>query len=345
MFGSDNQAPAHPAILAAIAQANEGRAGSYGDDVWSARALVAMQQVFETQDLDMYLVGTGSAANGLALSLLCPPWGAVLTLSDAHVIGDEGGLPEHFTSGARMIGIGNGQGQLLPQDLTQAANRFSPDNIQGPQPRAVTLSNLSENGIAYRPDEIVALSAICRQQGWGLHVDGARFANAVVSTGASAADLTWRSGVDILSFGLTKNGAACAEALVVFDSARGKAGAYLRKRAGHLFSKQRFMSAQVVGMLEAYLWLELARHANAMAQSLARTLVGADCALVYPVHGNEVFVRLSGPAVAALTQARIGFYPWSPAGEGVYRFVTCWQSTDDDICAVKVALSTLAKIA
>lgn len=338
MFGSDNQASAHPTILAAIAQANEGRAGSYGDDAWSARALSAMHQVFETEDLDMHIVGTGSAANGLALSLLCPPWGAVLALCDAHVIGDEGGLPEHFTSGARMIGVGNGRGQILPDDLAQAAMRFSPDNIQGPQPRAVTFSNLSENGMTYGPEDIVALSAICRQHDWGLHVDGARFANAVASTKASAADLTWRSGVDILSFGLTKNGAACAEALVIFGKARSRASAYLRKRAGHLFSKQRFMSAQVAAMLEADLWLELARRANEMAQLLARRFTAANCAVVYRVDGNEVFVRLSAPAVEALRRAGIGFYPWSPAGEGVYRFVTCWQTTDDDINAVNLAL-------
>jgi threonine aldolase len=338
MFGSDNQAPAHPAVMAAIIEANNGRAGSYGDDVWSRRALNAVKSVFETDDLDMYLVGTGGAANGLALSILCPPWGAVLALADAHVIVDEGSGPEHFTSGARLIGIGAGHARMLPEDLEAAAIRFSPANIQGPQPRAVTLSNLSENGLAYSPDELAALSDICRQQGWGLHMDGARFANAIATSGMSPADVSWRCGVEALSFGLTKNGAVCAEALIVFGKARTAAAGYLRKRAGHLFSKQRYMSAQIVAMLQNDLWLELANTANVMALSLGRIIEAAGSTLVYPVEGNEVFARLLPSHVHALNQAGIGFYPWAPAGSDIYRFVTCWQTTVDDIATVKATL-------
>jgi threonine aldolase len=339
MFGSDNQAPAHPAVMDAILAANEGRAGSYGDDAWSARALAAIKTTFETNDLDMYLVATGGAANGLALSLLCPPWGAVLALDNAHVLADEGGGPEHFTSGARMIGIGLGAQKLLPEHLAKAATHFAPTNVQSPQPRAVTIANLSENGLVYRPEEILALSKLCKANAWGLHMDGARFANAVVSTGASPADLTWRSGVDALSFGLTKNGAACAEILVVFGKTRGTAGAYLRKRAGHLFSKQRYLSAQVAAMLENGIWLELAAHANEMATSLSEVLAQSGGNIVSAVDGNEVFVKLTPAQIQALTEAQIGFYPWAPAGQGVYRFVTCWQTTDMDIAAVSTALS------
>jgi threonine aldolase len=338
MFGSDNQAPAHDAVIAAIVEANCGRAGSYGDDLWSARALEAVKTVFETDDLDFYQVGTGGAANGLGLSMLCPPWGAVLALWDAHVIADEAGGPEHFTSGARMIGIGAGSGRLLPQHLEEAGQRFSPANINSPQPRAVTISNLSENGLTYSSAHVAALANVCRQYGWSLHMDGARFANAVASTGETAADLTWRAGVDAVSLGLTKTGAACAEALIVFGSARNNSAAYLRKRAGHLFSKQRYMSAQFVAMLEGGLWLDLAVHANNAASTLATEFEKAGCKLAFLVDGNEVFVHLNMRQVEALTSAKIGFYPWAPAGKSVYRFVTCWQTSAHDVALVTAAL-------
>jgi threonine aldolase len=338
MFGSDNQAPAHHDVMAAILEANSGRAGSYGDDLWSTRALEAVKSVFESDDLDMYLVGTGSAANGLALSMLCPPWGAVLALGDAHVVADEGGLPEHFTSGARVIGVGAGSLHLMPDHLVGAAQRFSPTNVQCPQPRAVTISNLSENGLTYGQNQVRELGAMCRYQGWGFHMDGARFANAIVSTGMSPANMTWQSGVDALSFGLTKNGGVCAEALIIFGKARHVAGAYLRKRAGHLFSKQRYLSAQVAAMLESDLWLKLAHNANHMATELANVLEEAGCTLAFPVEGNQAFVHLSQQQAQALSDAQISFYPWAPAGDGVYRFVTCWQTAQTDIAHVRAAL-------
>jgi threonine aldolase len=338
MFGSDNQAPAHNNVIQAIVDANAGRSGSYGYDVWSERALAAIKQVFETDDLDMYLVGTGGAANGLALSLLCPPWGAVLAHGQAHVVADEGGGPEHFTSGARMIGIGGDMPRLTPQSLQAAAQQFARTNIQSPQPRAVTISNLSENGLAYTPAQILALSAVCQQEGWKLHMDGARFANAIVSTGATPAQLTWASGVDALSFGFTKNGAVCAEALIVFGTARTDAAPYLRKRSGHLFSKQRYMSAQIVAMLQGDLWRDLALAANSFASRLGQVFAKHNCDLVFPVDGNEVFVRLSDQQAAALRACGIGFYPWAPAGHGAYRFVTCWQTTEEDVERVENAL-------
>ena len=339
MFGSDNHAPAHPAILTAITSANTGRVGAYGDDAWSLRAQHALQTIFETNDLDVLFVGTGGAANGLALSLLCPPWGAILALGDAHILADEGGGPEHFTSGARIIAVGAAASRLTGEHLQQAAARYPRANVHSPQPRVVTVTNLSENGLIYTPREILDLSAVCREHDWKLHMDGARFANAVVTSGASPADLTWRSGVDAVSFGLTKNGAVCAEALIVFGKARNDAAAYLRKRAGHLFSKQRFMAAQFVAMLENGLWLELAQHANAMAQSLAPVLEAAGCTSMYPVEGNEVFARIPKRQAEILKKADIGFYPWPPSGDGVFRFVTCWQTTTEDIAAVKSALS------
>lgn len=341
MFGSDTQAPAHPKILEAIVAANDGRAGSYGADEWSAKALAAVQHIFETDDLDMYLVGTGGAANGLALSLLCPPWGAVLAHGAAHVLADEGSGPEHFTSGARMISVGGGHSMLIASDLDRVAQQFSCHNVHAAQPRAVTLTNLSENGLAYSVDQIGALSEVCRANQLSLHMDGARFANALVAKGACPGDVTWRAGVDALSFGLTKNGGACAEALIVFGASRNIAAPYLRKRSGHLFSKQRYMAAQFVAMLENDLWLELAACANTKARQLESVLRDNGCRIVFSVDGNQVFAQMSSPQHQALVQTGIDCYPWPAAGQDVFRFVSCWQTDSQDIAHVQMALATI----
>lgn len=339
MFGSDNQAPAHPRVLGAMLAANEGRCGSYGDDPWTAQALDLLYAVFETHDLDAYFVGTGGAANGLALSALCPPWAAILAHPHAHVLEDEGNGPEFFTSGSRLVALGAKGLLVQPEDIEAAAARHSPDFVHGLQPRAVTLTNLSETGQIYSPDHLLAISATCAKQGWALHVDGARFANAVAGTGASAAELSWRAGVDALSFGLTKNGAVAAEILILFGSARAQAAAYLRKRAGQLFSKHRYLSAQAVAMLEGDLWLNLARHANDMAQDLGSCFERAGASLIAPIAGNEVFVRLDSNKVAALQAAGVSFYPWATLGEDVYRFVASWQTTSTCVETVKKALA------
>jgi threonine aldolase len=324
MYGSDNQAPVHPAVMAAIQAANEGRAGSYGDDPWSARALALVKETFATDDLDLHLVGTGGAANGLALSALCPPWAAILAHAHAHVLADEGGGPELFTGGARLIGLAHGAPRLLPSHLETAARLHPPSFVHGPQPRAVTITNLTEHGLALDPAAVGAIAEACRRHGWRLHMDGARFANAVAATGARPADLTWRAGVDALSFGLTKVGAMAAEAVVTFGAARAPAMPYLRKRAGQLFSKQRFMAAQFIAMLEDGLWLRLAADANARARDLADRLTGEGARLVFPVEGNEVFAGLSDAHAARLVAAGVSFHPWPALGEDVRRFVTSW---------------------
>jgi len=339
MFGSDNQAPAHPHVLEAMLAANEGRCGSYGDDPWTVRALDLLYGVFETRDLDAYFVGTGGAANGLALSALCPPWAAILAHPHAHVLEDEGNGPEFFTSGSRLVALGSTGFLVEPEDVEAAAARHSPDFVHGLQPRAVTLTNLSETGQTYSPDHLRAVSAVCKKQGWALHVDGARFANAVVGTGASAAELSWRAGVDAMSFGLTKNGAVAAEILILFGTARTQAAAYLRKRAGQLFSKHRYLSAQAVAMLEGDLWLKLAGHANQMAHDLGARFERAGASLAVPVMGNEVFVRLDTSKVSALQAAGVGFYPWATLGEDVYRFVASWQTTTESVDTVASALA------
>jgi threonine aldolase len=339
MFGSDNQAPAHPAVIEAIAAANSGRMGSYGDDPWTAQARAEIARTFETDDFDAYFVATGGAANGLALSALCPPWGAVLTHAQSHLVHDEGNGPEFFTSGARIVGLGGEADKLTADMLREAGVRHRKANVHGLQPRAVSVANLSESGLIYAADEIAALSTVVKANDWFLHVDGARFGNAVIGSGASAADLTWRAGVDAVSFGLTKTGGLACEAVILFGAARRTALAYLRKRAGQLVSKHRLYSAQFVAMLEDDLWLSLSSHANLMAQKLATTLVGQGAALFHPVQGNEVFVRLSAAQSQSLTAGGIGHYPWTVSGQDdVYRFVTCWQTSDDDVGVANAAL-------
>lgn len=325
MYGSDNQAPVHPAVMAALAAANDGAMSSYGADPWTERAEALARQLFEMDDLDIHFVATGGAANGLALSVLCPAWGAVLAHADAHIIADEGSGPEFFTGGARMIGLAADVPKLTPQHLEAAAALYTKAFVHGPQPRAVSITNLAENGLAWRPSEVAALSAVCRREGWALHVDGARFANAVASTGDTPADLTWRSGVDALSFGLTKTGAMACEAVVLFGAARSAALPYLRKRAGQLFSKHRYLSAQFVAMVEDGLWLRLAESANASARALARTLVADGATLLHPVEGNEVFARLSEAHQGGLQAAGVTFYQWSALGPGACRFVARWS--------------------
>jgi threonine aldolase len=216
--------------------------------------------------------------------------------------------------------------------------------VHGIQPRVLTLTNLSELGQVYRPDHLKSLHAVCARQGWSLHVDGARFANAVVGSGASAAEMSWRSGVDALSFGLTKNGALAAEVLILFGAARSPAAPYLRKRAGQLFSKHRYLSAQIVAMLEGNLWLDLAIQANRAAKALAQVLKANGADLLLPVEGNEVFVRLDDAQVKALKAADIGFFPWHGLGRDAYRFVASWQSDAQDVAAVEAVITSNSEV-
>lgn len=324
MFGSDNQYGVHPNVMAAINTANSGIMPSYGDDEITANAKALISMAFETEDLDIYFVPTGGAANCLALSALCPKWGAILCHNHAHIIADEGNGPEFYTGGARPIGIANGL-KLEAQDIENAMKNFSADFVHGPQPKAVSISNLNENGIAYSPNEIAKISDVCRKNGFLLHCDGARFANALVSQNATPAQLSWQSGIDALSFGLTKNGALMAEAVIMFGNARNNAIAYMRKTAGLLVSKHRFISAQFVAMLENGLWLECAKTANTHAQNWAKELETMGAKILCPIDGNEVFAELSNELATNLKAREIGFYQWPALGENAYRFVASWE--------------------
>lgn len=333
-FASDNAAPAHPAILEAIARANAGAVPSYGGDDWTKAAEAALRGVFET-DCAVFLVATGTAANALSLAALAPPWGAVLCHREAHIAVDEAGAPEFYTGGARLLLLDGPSGKITPQALAAVADRYSRGNVHGAQPFVVSITQASESGASYSAAEIAALSHVCRARGLKLHMDGARFANACAFTGAAPADLTWRAGVDVVSFGATKNGALAAEAIVCFDLDAAKALPHLRKRAGHLISKHRLLGAQMAAYLHDDLWLHTARHANAMAQKLAARLVELGAALLHPVEANEVFVRMSNDLSQRLRAAGAAHYPWLADGADAHRLVTSWATTEDEIARLR----------
>src|SRR6185312_1799022 len=247
----------------------------------------------------VFPVATGTAANALALAALTPPWGAIYCHEAAHIQSDECGAPEFFAAGAKLLPLAGEDAKLMP--ATVEAALLERGVVHHVQPSALSISQATEAGTLYRPAEIAALGALARRHGLALHMDGARFANAVAALGCAPADLTWRAGVDALSFGATKNGALAAEAVIFFDPAKAADLAYRRKRAGHLFSKMRFLSAQLDAYLADGLWLRNARHANAMAARLGQGLARLPGArLVHPVEANEVFVELAEASIAAL---------------------------------------------
>ena len=343
-FASDNTAGAHPAILQALADAARGRAMPYGNDPWAARVAAKLAEVFETA-VEVFPVATGTACNALALSALTPPWGAVLCHEAAHVEVDECGAPEFFTGGAKLVPLAGADGRIAPATLADALDQAGFGVVHSVQPAALTLTQSTECGTIYRPDEIRALAELAHARGLGVHMDGARFANAVVASGASPADLTRRAGVDVLSLGATKNGAMAAEAVVFFDRGRADRFAFRRKRAGHFFSKMRFLSAQLEAWLADDLWLANAGHANAMAARLAAGLLRVPgVSLLHPVEANAIFARLPGAAITGLAAAGFRFYRWPNDKADAVRLVTAFDTTAEDVDAFLAALRSILLI-
>lgn len=322
-WASDTSAPAHPAILAALAAANEGKSGGYGEDRWTLEARELCQDLFETE-LDMMLVASGTAANALALSVLCPTIGAVLCHDMAHIQHDERGAVEFFTGGGRLRTLEGPSGKIDPAALEGALAHARREFVHETPPEALSLTNLTECGAAYTPEETAGLCAMAKAEGMGVHLDGARLANALAHLGCAPADLTWRAGVDIASFGASKNGAMACEAILVFGKARERL-AELRaraKRAGHLPAKTRYLGAQMAAYLRGGLWLELAQRANEAARALARRLETQEgLALAHPLEGNEVFVRMDATRAETMRAEGWVFYPWP---DGSHRFVASW---------------------
>ncbi len=332
-FFSDNAAAACPEVLAALHEAKR-LDTAYDGDAWSRRLNGAFSELFGTE-VEALWVATGTAANSLALAALCPPYGSILCHRDAHIQTDECGAPEFYTLGAKLL-LGDGPGAKLTPATVEAMLATVRNDVHQVQPHALSITNATEYGCVYTPAETAALGDLARARGLRFHLDGARFANAVASLGCSPAELSWRSGVDALSFGFTKNGGLSAECLIFFDRALAEATLYRRKRAGHLLSKGRYLAAQLLAMLEGDLWLRNARAANGAATRLAEA-AGAD-RLIYPVEANEVFIRVSAAEAAALRGQGFDFYDWGP---GEARLVTSWDSDPAQVDALAAAIRAL----
>ncbi|MSO89199.1 MAG: low specificity L-threonine aldolase [Rhodospirillaceae bacterium] len=340
-FASDNASRTAPEILAALQTANTGPAMPYGADGWTERLTARFCALFEAE-VAVFPVATGTAANALALSALVPPFGAILAHPHAHIVEDECGAPEFFTGGAKFLTVDGADGKMPPAGLEATIGDAGIGFVHHVQPASIGISQTTEAGTVYALDEIRAISVIARKHGLRLHMDGARFANAVAALGCSPADATWRAGVDVLSFGATKNGALGAEAVIFFDRGFARDFPYRRKRGGHLLSKQRFVSAQLLAYLNDDLWLRNARHANAMARRLADGLAKAPSArLVHPVQSNMVFVELPENAIVRLLDRGFRFYRWRTDTSTTLRLVTAFDTEASDVDAF-IAVASLA---
>jgi threonine aldolase len=340
---SDNAAGASPEILDAVAAAAGGLAAPYGHDALSTAVTGRLAAVFE-HAVDVFPVNTGSAANGLALAALTPPWGGILGHPDAHITTDEAGAPEFFTGGAKILHVGGPHAKIDPGRLRAAVARRRGD-VHSVQPAVLSLTQATEAGGVYTLAELRELSAVARDAGLRVHMDGARFANALVALGATPAEMTWRLGVDVLSFGATKNGAMTADALVCFDPGLATELAYRHKRGGQLTSKMRFQTAQLAAYLGDDLWLRNARQANGMARRLRDGLreVAAVDVLGDPA-ANILFCRFPTSLSRALHERGFAFHDdrWEP---GTVRLVTTFAHGAGDIDALLAAVRELAPAA
>jgi|SRR5581483_4254467 len=314
-FSSDNSYGALPEMFEALSRANAGAMVSYGEDEITAR-LQAHMSAFFGRKVAAFPVLTGTAANAIALATLCPPHGAIFCHAQSHIAVDECAAPEFFTHGAKLVLLEGACGRLSPAAIEAVLPEFQ-RGVHAPKPCVISITEASESGTVYRPADIAALAALAKRHGLRLHMDGARLFNALAYLGCDPADLTWKAGVDALSFGATKNGALAAEAVVFFDPAAAADFEYRRKKGGHLLSKMRFVSAQWEAMLEAGRWREAAARANGLAARLAAGLRGVPGAeIACPVEANAVFVRLPDAVVTKLRKAGARFYDWAPSQNG-----------------------------
>jgi threonine aldolase len=334
-FRSDNEVGAHPGILEAVRRAfSNGPAPSYGDDEWTQRVERRLRDIFGKHDLVAFPVATGTAANVLALACCTPSWGAIYCHPEAHINVDEANAPEFFTSGAKLVPIPGPAGKMDQKKLADALAQPVYGVVHHPQPSAVSITQATECGTVYGPEEIAAIATTAHRHGLKLHMDGARFANALSFVDCTAAELSWMAGVDVLSLGATKNGALAAEAVVFFEPELARQFEFRRKRGGHLLSKMRFLSAQLDAYLSDGLWLSNARHANCMARRLVAGLTALKgTQLLYPVDANEIFVVLPAHMHDALQAAGAQYHPWPSdrPGERAFRLVTAFDTVTDDV--------------
>ncbi|MDQ7988362.1 MAG: low specificity L-threonine aldolase [Candidatus Dactylopiibacterium sp.] len=341
IFSSDNIAGASPAVAEAILAASRGAASPYGNDAATARVEARLSEIFE-REASVFLVPTGTAANALSLATITPPWGSVLCHPASHIHNDECGAPEFFMHGARLLTVEGEHARISLDALAQRAGAKRGD-VHSSQPASVSITQATELGTLYPLADIQRIGALCQARGLRLHMDGARFANALVALGCSPAEMTWKAGVDVLSFGATKNGVLGAEAIVLFDRTLTQELAFRRKRAGHLFSKMRLLAAQMEAYLADDLWLANARNANAMARRLASGLAALPgVQMLGEVEANILFCRLPQEVIAGLLAAGYVFYHdrWAP---GVVRLVTSFANTPLDIDAFIATATPLAR--
>jgi threonine aldolase len=335
-FRSDNTAAVAPEILAALMEVNKGPAPAYGEDRWSRKLEQKFGDLFE-RDVRVFTVATGTAANSISLASAVPPWGSILCHREAHVECDEAGAPEFYSGGAKLTLIDGAAAKVTPEAVREALGRTA-RSIHSVMPSALSISQTTERGAVYQPHEVADLGEIARGEGLAFHMDGARFANAVAALKCKPADISWRAGVDLLSFGATKNGALAAEAIVCFNPAYAEEIERRRKRGGHLLSKNRFVAAQLLAYLDDDLWLKLAQRANAMAKKLGEA---AGSRLIVPVESNQVFVRLAPHAIAKLRAAGAEFYDWGAEGSGEVRLAVSWDHNEADVEAMRGLLASL----
>ncbi|HYC91547.1 MAG TPA: beta-eliminating lyase-related protein [Thermoanaerobaculia bacterium] len=328
-FRSDNTHGASPEIAEAVSRAAAGRLTSYGEDPLTARVRERCRDLFEC-DLEIFPVLTGTAANALSVASMTPPWGGVFCHEDAHIHRDELGAPEFFTGGAKLFPIAGAEGKLHAADVRRAVRKIGEEGRTA-VPSCVSVTQATEAGTVYGVDEV---RAIREAAGLAMHMDGARFTNALVSLGCTPAELTWKAGVDVLTFGATKNGAMAAELIVVFRKELAAEIAPRWHRGGHRLSKMRFLSAQLDAYLTGDLWLRNARRANEAAQRLARGL-GDD--VIRPVAANVVFARFAPEVEKALREQGFLFYGWPLFGEGAVRLVCGFSTTDAEVDAFLAA--------
>ena len=335
-FFSDNTGTAAPEILAALGEANHGLVTAYGTDAWTLRLDECLSTYFGTS-VRAFPVATGTAANSLSLATVTPSYGVIFAHEEAHIANDEAGAPGFFTGGAQLCLLQAPDGKLT-RDVLAAALDTQRVSVHTLQPKALALSQATELGTSYRPQELRSLCELAHQHGLKVQMDGARFANSVAFLDCHPGDVTWRAGVDVLTFGATKNGALAAEAVVFFDKSLVGDFELRRKQAGHLLSKSRYVSAQLLAYVESGIWLRNARRTNELAQKIGRA---AGPMLMHPVEANEVFVALGAERKEALRKAGFEFYDWNSASTGQARFVVSWDQGDEDVPALCRALERM----
>ncbi len=336
LFTSDNWAGVHPKIMDALVAANGAPAPAYGGDDWTASVRAQFCELFET-DCEVFFASTGGAANGLALAQIVPPFGATFCHEASHIQMDECGLPEFYTGGAKLLTLAGEAAKINPAALDEAMRGYAPAQPHHVKPWALSLTQATESGCVYTVAQVEALGMAAKKHHLKVHMDGARFANAVAALGCTPAEITWRAGVDVLCFGATKNGALAAEAVVFFNPADTENFAWRHKRSGHVWSKARFIAAQWSAFLADGLWLDLAGHANAMAARLSKGLRQAGCDVVYEAEINEVFVVFPEGVAEKLQAAGAQFYDWVYPGDQwdgrLKRLVTSYATSEEDVDA------------